>query len=285
MLTEAQKQLRKTGLGASDVSALFDLNEWKTKYRLWYEKTGRADNEPDEESAPMWWGTNLESTIVKRFEKETGKQVSTDDESLKTRWCPQTTHLMCHPDGIIESEKHLLEVKIARYNPDQWGASDSSQIPPKYQLQVQAQLACFPEYTGAYLAVFFYQTLTLQIYKIERNEEMITAITRSVIRFWNDYVMKDVPPDLYTVDDVKLAFPVDNKFFLEASPLEIDIYEKLNEGRNKLSKLKKENDKYENDLIVLCGANTGIKNNGDTLMTYKAAANGKRRFYFYGTKE
>ena len=94
--------------------------------------------------------------------------------------------------------------------------------------------------------------------------------------------MPRLAPDLYTIEDVKLAYPLNNHEFVEASPVEVFAHEKLIDFRKKLKKLEEEELSYKTDLIIMTGANSGIKNNGDLLCTYKANKNGVRNFILYG---
>lgn len=283
MLTEQQLQIRKKGIGASEVATLFNLNEYSTPYQLWMEKTGRSYHQ--EETDPMWWGSNLEEVIIKRYQKETGKSVTIDKETkyrANGKYSKYSPYMLCHLDGIIEDEKRLLEVKISRYAPSKWGAKGTSECPRNYQLQCQHQLGCMPGYQGVELVVFFYQTLSIQIYKIERNNDLIDKIGNAVDKFWNEHVLTDIAPELWTIEDVKLAYPINNDKFVEATPIEIETYNKLKDTSKKIKKLEEEELKYKTDLIMLTGGSSGITNNGDILCTYKTDKRGNRQFKLKG---
>lgn len=275
MLTEQQIANRLLGLGASEVSALFGLNEYTTPYQIWLEKTGRYKPDFSSKNDRLWWGSNLEDVIAKRYMELTGETVTADPE---TRYSPNTPYLLCHIDREIKDKKKLVEIKIARYNPAKWGEPNTSEIPPQYQIQVQAQLACNPGYEEADLVVFFYQTLDVKIYNVKRNDELIKRIESASTKFWSEYVLTDKAPQCESIDDVKLAYPIDNSEFLEPTPLEQDTYERLKAVRVKLKALEDEESKLKTDLIVLTGANTGIKG----ICTYKANKNGVRSFKLMG---
>jgi putative phage-type endonuclease len=277
MLTDQQKKIRMQGIGASECSTLFNLNEYSTPYQLWLLKTGMSQPEPENDD--MWWGTELEPIVRRRYEKETGKTVQYDPD---TKFCELSPHMLCHLDGLIPDEKKLLEIKTARYNPTHWGQAGTSEIPPQYTIQCQHQLACMPEYESVDLCVFFWQTKSIVIYNIKRNEEIISKIIDGVNRFWRDHVIPKIAPDLYTIEDVKLAYPLDDQTFVDASPVELFAHEKLSEIRKKIKKLEQEELSYKTDLIIMTGATSGIKNNGDLICTYKANKNGVRSFKIYG---
>ena len=277
MLTEQQKKIRMSGIGASEVATLFNLNEYSTIYQLWLLKTGMAQPEPENDN--MWWGSNLEPVIRARYEHEEKKTVVYDPE---TKFCDTNPHMICHLDGLLPDEKKLLEIKTAKYNPAQWGVAGSSEIPPRYTLQCQHQLACMPGYESVDLCVFFWQTKSIVIYNVKRNEVLIEQIHDAVNRFWKEHVIPRVAPDLYTITDVKLAYPLDNHTFLDASPIELDAWTQLVEVRKQKEKILVQEELHKTGLIILTGAHSGIKNNGDLLCTYKANKNGVRSFKLYG---
>jgi putative phage-type endonuclease len=59
-------ELRRKGLGGSDVATAMGLSPWKSPMQLYLEKTGEIDPEPLT-SEVVYWGTVLESVIANRF--------------------------------------------------------------------------------------------------------------------------------------------------------------------------------------------------------------------------
>lgn len=277
MLTEQQKLIRKNGIGASESATLFNLNEYSTPYQLWLDKTSSDSQEIENDC--MWWGSELEPIVRKRYEIETKIEVVIDTE---TKYSDECKRMICHLDGLIPTQKKLVEIKTAKYNPAKWGRPGTSEIPPQYTIQCQHQLACMTGYESVDLCVFFWQSKSITIYNVKRDEVIISKIKKSINRFWDDHVAPKIPPDLYTIEDVKLCFPIDNQNFIEAAPLELELHKKLLTIKKSLKSLEEEELKYKTDLIVLIGGESGIKYNGDFLCTYKADRNGKRSFKSYG---
>ena len=77
-MQEAVSKDRNHYIGGSDAGAIFGLNPWKSKYKLWCEKTGKISDEiPDNDA--MLTGRDLEQYVAERFERETGKKVRRDN--------------------------------------------------------------------------------------------------------------------------------------------------------------------------------------------------------------
>ncbi|EGO8273418.1 endonuclease, partial [Enterococcus faecalis] len=65
---------RRKGIGGSDVATILGLNQYKSAYQLWLEKTGQVELK-DTESEPAYWGNVLEEVVAKEFQERTGKKV------------------------------------------------------------------------------------------------------------------------------------------------------------------------------------------------------------------
>ena len=64
---------RKNGIGGSDAAAILHLSEWSTPFDVWLDKTGKAEDKPD--NLNMMIGRELEETVARLWEQETGKTV------------------------------------------------------------------------------------------------------------------------------------------------------------------------------------------------------------------
>lgn len=67
-------QERRSGLGASDVAAIFGLSPYKSPLALYFEKRGEIDI-PESEREALYWGRILEAPIARRYGDETKRRV------------------------------------------------------------------------------------------------------------------------------------------------------------------------------------------------------------------
>ena len=138
MITDAQREMRKNGVGASDVPVLAGL---LTKYGkdadwLFKLKTGQIPEEPPNEA--MEWGVILEPIIFSKVSAQTGWIVQPDPETHKMtlqEWA------YCHPDGAILAHPDrkgvgVLEIKNSRYYSAVKGPSDYQVCQLQWQLLV-----------------------------------------------------------------------------------------------------------------------------------------------------
>lgn len=112
-----------------------------------------------------------------------------------------------------------LEIKTAGiHSKDQWGKKGTDQIPINYLCQCQWYLMFFPELTDWHVAVEFFDEnespLLYAEYLVKRDDEVIAAMRKSAINFFEDFVKKSTPPPSQSVDDcvrtyVRKAFPDD----------------------------------------------------------------------------
>ena len=90
------------------------LNPWKSKYRLWCEKTGKISDEVPDNDA-MMTGRDLEQYVAERFERETGKKVRRDNYKYTLEEYP---FMVGHIDRSVIGENAILECKTANSEGD-----------------------------------------------------------------------------------------------------------------------------------------------------------------------
>lgn len=143
-------ELRKAGIGGSDVAAVVGVSKWTSAYALWATKSGLI---PDDykDSEAMEWGRLLEPVIREKFAARHPEWEVTNTnatfKSVEHEW------LLANVDGIIQFEdgSHgVLEIKTAAYE-DDWVHG----VPMYYQTQVRHYLRVFG-LTRAIVAVLFH---------------------------------------------------------------------------------------------------------------------------------
>ena len=80
-------ELRRKGIGGSDVSIIAGINRFRSVYQLWLEKTGQAQLE-ETDSEYAHFGTILEPLVKKEFMARTGKKIRAKNVILQSEEHP-----------------------------------------------------------------------------------------------------------------------------------------------------------------------------------------------------
>jgi putative phage-type endonuclease len=195
-------EVRKTGIGSSDAAASVGLNPYQSQLELWMEKTGRGaalpQDDPNDDSTPMFWGTLLESFVAAHYTKKSGNRVRKINAVLQH---PEHAWMLANVDREVmgSSEVQILECKTAGMN----GAKLWRDGVPEYvQLQVQHQLAVTGK-AAADVAVLVCGN-EYRCYRIERDEALIARLMELEAKFWH-YVETDTPPPADGSDSAEVA--------------------------------------------------------------------------------
>ena len=289
---------RTKGIGGSDVATVLGLNPYKTPLELWEEKTGKSKGHEAGEAA--YWGTQLEDLVAKEFSKRTGMKVQRVNFMLtagEDGWMRgNIDRAIINPDiagrvSVLKPEKASecgrllttdvgLECKTANsFMVDQWGDSQESEIVAgkvvtdhKIPLYYETQIQWYMAVTG--IETFYVAVLIggqdFRMYEVKRDEDVINAIVSKCKDFWENNVLKNVPPAPINVDDVKKLYAKDNGDMAEASTEEaIDIGE-LRNIKGQIKELQEQEKAVASRLIMAIGERTGLNIAGEKAITYKA---------------
>lgn len=208
-------------IGGSDIGIILGLNPWKSAYTLWAEKSGRIETEDISDKEAVWWGTNMEELVAKRFCMKTGMKVKKTTYEFS---CKEYPFLVAHVDRLGVGEKFVLECKTTsarnrtNYN--------EGEIPPYHYAQVQFYLM-LTGYKVGYLATK--RDSDFYITKIDRNDEFIEEMREAAVSFWQ-MVQDGTEPD---IDDSESTADTINKMYPESiqDVMELSDYRQTIESR------------------------------------------------------
>ena len=117
MLTDAQKTWRAVSIGGSDAAAICGLSKYKTPLQVYYEKVDKTYEVPENDA--MYWGNMHEPTVLKEYEKRTGKNVLIPNVTQQHRIYE---FIRGNLDGFIKEDNAVLECKTTQaYDLSEWG--------------------------------------------------------------------------------------------------------------------------------------------------------------------
>lgn len=197
----------------------------------------------------MRLGRDLESYVAKRFEEATGKKVRRANAMFFDENNP---FMLADVDRMVVGENAGLEIKTASpYSEDLWS---EGKIPLHYQMQ------CFHYMSVCNADAWYVAVLILgkgfKYYKLERDEEIIKNLIQIESDFWNNHVLKRIPP---TPDGSELANKILAEQFKRTNGVVVPLSgfnEKLKrreEVMELLDKLTLEKNQIEQELKLYMG--------------------------------
>lgn len=210
---EAWLKLRTKDITSTEISALFGMSPYFTKFELWHRKKSGEIPEFSDNNR-MKWGRALQDAIAYQISGEKGFKVRKMEEYIRD----SELRIGASFDfSIEEAELGLLEVKNVDYLQfkDNWIEDEDKGIEAPYHIELQVQhqlLVSGRQY--AYIGALIGGNDEKLIYR-KRDEEIIAAIKREVALFWKS-IEENNPP--------KIDFEKDAKFIRE-------LYSKTNEGK------------------------------------------------------
>ena len=141
--SDAWLELRKTGITATDMTAIMGVSPWKTPFALYAEKTGQFQPEPVGEAAHR--GLILEDAVATWWESQhEGKKLRRSNGVLRLKDVPWA---MCSIDRMVQGEDHIVEIKTSASPLWRIGIPEFVQVQCQWQLLISG----FEEMTVAAL--------------------------------------------------------------------------------------------------------------------------------------
>lgn len=183
---------RRSCIGASDAAAVCGMSAatWgATALQVYLDKLGLLPEQ--ETNIAMRMGIALEPLLSELYSETTGKALIIPPQMQRHKDFPW---IGCNPDRYCKDEARNVQLKVSYANSDEWGDPGTDQVPEYYLIQISHEMAV----TGlpiTDLAVLFKHSNTFAIYTIPRNEELIATIVEIETEFWQEHVLKQIPPD------------------------------------------------------------------------------------------
>lgn len=181
---------RKKGIGASDAASVMGLSRWGSPISVYMDKI--TDEVKEIDSEPIEWGHRLEDVVARAFAEKTGKALEPKRPEIPELIMKHLEHdfIRANPDYFLLEEDSFLEVKTcSAYKEYEW---ENNEIPIEYLIQLNHTMAV----TGheyCYIAVLIGGQKFIWK-RVDRDEEIIQKILETEIEFWNENVLKKVPP-------------------------------------------------------------------------------------------
>ena len=247
MITPQQKEERRKGIGGSDIPTLFGFTKkYKTPLQLYFEKLGLSEEE-DSINIAAEEGTHLEPLVLNLFEKAMNTKLILRD-NVPTLIDSEFPYMRANIDGLM-SDGSIVEAKtVTCYNRKKWGEPMTGEIPVKVAYQCAFYCSIYKA-TQVYIPVLFRGSSEFQIYVYTANYEFQKTIRERVIDFWENHILKQIPPMATTYEDLLDLYPSVS----EGSTIELknDILNEFESFISLKDQIKKLENKLEDHKFIL----------------------------------
>lgn len=238
--------LREKRIGGSDIGAIIGVNPYKSIVDVYVDKTEGSNFKGNELTH---WGHMLEGTILKEFSNKHKELIV-----YEVPYSVVNDFLIANLDGALKDKETgdygVLEIKTTSlWNKKDW---EDNVIPQYYYAQVQHYLM-LTGYKFAYIAVLI-GGQQYKEFKIERNEEDIELIRNKATEFYQENLLKKIPPmpdgsDAYMNYLKQKALEIENNEVIEFADLEEKAV-KIKELSKEINSLKKEQDLLKEEIML-----------------------------------
>lgn len=263
-------ELRRSGVGGSDIGAIAGFSRYATPFALWLDKRGELPPEQDERLERLGRiGLRIESFIAELFAEETGLTV----RKVGTLARPERPWVRVNLDRAVEGCPDgpcLLEIKNrSAYLVKDW----DEQVPDDTECQVHWGLLV-TGWSHAHVAVLIGGN-DFRHYRVERDQQLLDHLLMIGEVFWNRVLTDDPPSVGFSETDTKLlsllyADP-DPDSQIEADPGEIDfLLKRRATGAELVGQGERIVDTVNNRLRQIAGDACVVTCNGKPAYTWKA---------------
>ena len=186
---DAWLEVRRHGIGGSDVAAMMGLSPYRTPYETWAEKSGLIESPDISDKPSVMWGNILEPVIGEHYKSlhpdRTVKRLNAVCRSKERPWAQASLDYEVKDPDLGWG---ILEIKTAgARSADQWDEG----VPLYYLTQVTHYMSV----TGrpfADVAVLIGGN-DYREYRVMRDEDDIRAVDEAVDAFWKRVENGDAP--------------------------------------------------------------------------------------------
>ena len=261
-------EIRKGGIGSSEVATIIGLNPWETPYQLWRRKVGL--DAPKPMNFAMTAGHYLEDAVSQFWHDATGREVikrsaidwiiRSDDKPF-LQVSPDRTYWL--GESRARDAKGILECKTTQKS------VDADDIPKYWFTQVQYQLGVAGLEHGS--LAWLTQGREFGFKDINFDPDFFGFVVEEVERFWIDNIKGGKEPEATNVADIvaKYSRHMDGKT-AEADEEVYAAYTDLKVLRDEIDALEARKEKLESKVKMAFGDAEKLTWHGDTIATWKA---------------
>lgn len=261
-------ELRRTGIGASEIAAVLDLSPYADPFSVYISK---VDPLPQNPNAVQRRGKYFERGVVDWYSDLTGRKTEWFDRTIVS---PVNPWMLASPDAwIIEAEKRVAECQAKTVNwrnIDEYGEQGGDDVPTHVGIQCQWTMSVADTPYAAVAALCGMDDL--RIYQIWRDQEIEAVLLEEGDKFWRHHVLARNPPRIgysaTATEWLKRRFPRNVEPLRCATNEEHAVLELMRDVDLRHKKLTDHQTSLENEIKLFIGAGEGVLD-GPAKVTYR----------------
>jgi predicted phage-related endonuclease len=218
------------------------------------------------------FGSFAEEFVAIEYARATGFELI-HDESIYIH--PEHSYMSAHIDRFVledgsSSPTRILECKTANpFSSGDWGEIGSDEVPMSYLCQCIWYMA-ITNINQVDLAVLFGNS-DFRIYEIARDMELENTILQKASSFWEDYVLKDMPPPAQSEADCQTLFSKgDPAKSVQAKAQTLELTKRLQALNSEIDVREEEISSIKQSIMNQMGEAESLLYQGKVLATWKA---------------
>jgi predicted phage-related endonuclease len=221
---------------------------------------------------PLRFGSFAEEFVASEYSRATGFELL-HDESIYLH--PEHSFMSAHIDRFVldggaSAPSRILECKTANpFSSGDWGEAGSDQVPMSYLCQCIWYMA-ITAIDKTDLAVLFGNS-DFRIYEIARDQALEELVIAKATIFWNEHVLKDIPPPVQSEADCHTLFSQgDPAKSIEAKEEILDLTKRLQLLNREIDVREEEISSIKKTIMSQMGEAELLTYQGKTLASWKA---------------
>jgi YqaJ-like viral recombinase domain len=191
-ISKDQLERRRRRIGSSDSPPIVGIpiatrKGTRTAYDVFLEKTQDIADQADNEAIEI--GNDYEEPLLRWAARELGVEIRPNVEALH----PTIEIMAANHDALIVGKPQGMEAKTG--TGADYGDPETDQVPERVIVQCQHQMAVSElELVWVPVLVAKFDRLSREMYRVTRNEKLISLIEDRDVAFWHNHVLPRIPP-------------------------------------------------------------------------------------------
>lgn len=191
-ITAEQLAQRRNHIGSSDMAAILGVDQRRNAADVYWSKVqDTADGLGNNEAITL--GNAIELPLLNLAAERLGVEFEPNVHRVHTDGI-----LAANLDALIIGQPAALEAKTSgltnpMWDDSDWGREGTDEVPDRVIIQAQHQMLC-ADLEVVHVPALLGRGRGFQLFRITRSEELTQVILEAAHAFWNDHVLKGIPP-------------------------------------------------------------------------------------------